>query len=214
MAEENKSVDPALAGFYEAIERTNVEKITDEMLARLSRDSSDSESCDIESDNDDAEDRTWRPSHVVFQKSSVKKGHIEAMKGKYFHDISIVSASGENIVPLPEADEVVVFKSFMKVGLRFPLHKMLVEVLNRFEIYLHQLTPEALIKVIIFIWAIKSRGLELYADCFCNIHKLSYQTKATVKEQYHNNFECYNFVYRSDVRCHVPTFRKNGRVRG
>jgi hypothetical protein len=37
---------------------------------------------------------------------------------------------------------VVVFKSFMKVGLRFPLHKMLVEVLNRFEIYLHQLIPE------------------------------------------------------------------------
>jgi hypothetical protein len=152
MAEENKSVDPALAGFYEAIERTNVEKITDEMLVGLSGDSSDSESCDIESDNDDAEDRTWRPSHVVFQKSSVKKGHIEAMKGKYFHDISIVSASGENIVPLPEADEAVVFKSFMKVGLRFPLHKMLVEVLNRFEIYLHQLTPEALIKVVIFFW--------------------------------------------------------------
>jgi hypothetical protein len=46
-----------LAGFYEAMERTNVEKITDEMLAGLSGDSSDSESFDIESDNDDAEDR-------------------------------------------------------------------------------------------------------------------------------------------------------------
>jgi hypothetical protein len=32
----------------------------------------------------------------------------------------------------------------MKVGLRFPLHKMLVEVLKRFEIYLHQLTPRIL----------------------------------------------------------------------
>jgi hypothetical protein len=42
---------------------------------------------------------------------------------------------------------VVVFKSFMKVGLRFPLHKMLVDVLKTFEIYLHQITPEALIKV-------------------------------------------------------------------
>jgi hypothetical protein len=61
-----KSVDPTLAGFYEAMERTNVEKITDEMLARLSGDSSDSERFDIESDNDDDEDRQWRPSHVVF----------------------------------------------------------------------------------------------------------------------------------------------------
>jgi hypothetical protein len=69
------------------------------------------------------------------------------MKGKYFHDISIVRAGGESTVPLPEADEVVVFKSFMKVGLRFPLHKILVEVLKTFRIYLHQLTSEAFIKV-------------------------------------------------------------------
>jgi hypothetical protein len=51
------------------------------------------------------------------------------MKGRYFHDISILRARGESIVPLPEVDKVVVFKSFMMAGLRFPLHKMLVEVL-------------------------------------------------------------------------------------
>jgi hypothetical protein len=136
------------------------------------------------------------------------------MKGKYFYDISIVRVGGENNVPLPEADEVVVFKSFMKVGIRFPLHKMLDEVLNRFEIYLHQLTPKALIKVRISIWVIKSQVLEPDADCFCNIHELSYQTKATGKEQYHNNFRCYSFVYRSDMRCRMPTFRKSGWAHG
>jgi hypothetical protein len=36
----------------------------------------------------------------------------------------------ESTVPLHEANEVVVFKSFMKAGLHFPLHKMLVEVLK------------------------------------------------------------------------------------
>jgi hypothetical protein len=51
----------------------------------------------------------------------------------------------------------------MKAGLRFPLHKVLVEVLKRFEIYLHQLTPEALIKIGVFIWAMRSQGLELDA---------------------------------------------------
>jgi hypothetical protein len=130
------------------------------------------------------------------------------MKGRYFHDISIVRARGESTVPLPEADAVVVFKSFMKDGHCFPLHKMLVEVLKTFEIYLHQVTPEALIKVGIFIWAMRSQGLEPDANCFCNIHELSYQMKAVGKEQYHNNFGCYNFMYRSDVRRHVPTFRK------
>jgi hypothetical protein len=176
------------------------------MMVGLSRDSSDSDSFDMESGNEDVEDRPWRPSHVVFGKSTVKQGQIEAMKGKYFHDISIVRARGESTVPLPEVDEVVVFKSFMKAGLRFPLHKMLVEVLKTFEIYLHQLTPEALIKVGVFIWAMRSQGLELDARCFSNIHELSYQTKATGKEQYHNNFGCYNFIPYSDARYLVPTF--------
>jgi hypothetical protein len=117
------------------------------MLAGLSGDSSDSDSFDVESGNEDAEDRPWRPSHVVFGKSNVKQGQIEAMKGKYFHDISIVRDRGESIVPLPEEDELVVFKSFIKAGLRFPMHKMMVEVLKTFEIYLNQLTPEAFIKV-------------------------------------------------------------------
>jgi hypothetical protein len=105
----------------------------------------------MKSDNDDAKDRPWRPSHVVFGKSTVKRGQIEAMKGKYFCDTTIVRVGGENTVPLPEPDEVVVFKGFMKAGFWFPLHKMLVEVHKRFEIYLHQLTPKALIKIGVFI---------------------------------------------------------------
>jgi hypothetical protein len=89
-----KRVDSALAGFYEAMERTNVENITDEMLAGLSEDSSDNKSFDVESENKDVDDRPWRPSHVVFGKSTIKQGQIEAMKGRYFHDISIVRARG------------------------------------------------------------------------------------------------------------------------
>jgi hypothetical protein len=104
MADEKKIVDPALAGFYEAREKTNVEKIAHEMLAGISENSSDSESFDVESGNEDAEDRPWRPSHVVFGKSTIKQGQIDAMRGRYFRDILIVRAGGENNVPLPEAD--------------------------------------------------------------------------------------------------------------
>jgi hypothetical protein len=69
------------------------------------------------------------------------------MKGKHFHDVSVVRAGGEDTVSLSESDEVVVFRSFMIAGIRFPLHKMLVNILKTFEIYLHQITPEALIGV-------------------------------------------------------------------
>jgi hypothetical protein len=44
-------------------------------------------------------------------------------------------------VPKPKEEEFVVFQSFLKAGLRFPLHKMVVAVFIRFNIYLHQLTP-------------------------------------------------------------------------
>jgi hypothetical protein len=130
------------------------------------------------------------------------------MRGRYFRDISIVRARGGNNVPLLEADEVVVYRSFMKAGLRFSLDKLVVEVLKTFEIYLRQLTPEAIIKVEIFIWAMRSQGLEPNAKCFCNIHELFYETKATGKEQYHNNFGCYSFVPRSEASYLVPTFWK------
>jgi hypothetical protein len=55
MSKEKKIVDPALAGFYKAMEKTNIEKITNEILARLSEDSDDSENFDVESRNKDVE---------------------------------------------------------------------------------------------------------------------------------------------------------------
>jgi hypothetical protein len=208
MSKEKKIADPALAGFYEAMEKTNTEKISNEMLARLFEDSDDSESFDLESGNEGAEDRPWRPSHTIFGKSTIKQSQIDAMKGRYFRDISIMRARGDSGAPVPEADEVVVYRSFMKAGLRFPLNKFLVEVLKSFEIYLHYITLEAIMRMGVFIWAMRSQGLEPNARCFCNMHELSYETKATGKEQYHNNFGCYGFVSRSDVSYPVPTFRK------
>jgi hypothetical protein len=52
----------------------------------------------------------------VFGKSTVKRGQIEAMKGKYFRDTTIVRARGENIVPLPEANEVIVYKGWPSIS--------------------------------------------------------------------------------------------------
>jgi hypothetical protein len=45
MAEDKNIPNPTMAGFYESMEKTNTEKITNEMLAGLSGDSNDSGSC-------------------------------------------------------------------------------------------------------------------------------------------------------------------------
>jgi hypothetical protein len=156
MADEKKVVDPALAGFFEAMEKTNTEKITNEILADLSEDSDDSDDFDVESGDEDAEDRPWRPSHTIFGKSTIKQRQIDAMKGRYFRDMSIVRVGGDSATLAPEEDEVVVYRSFMKAGLRFPLSRFLVEVLKTFEIFLHQITPKAIIRMGIFVWAVRS----------------------------------------------------------
>jgi hypothetical protein len=83
-----------------------------------------------------------------------------------------------------------------------------VEVLKIFQIFLHQITPEAIIRMGIFVWAVRSQGLEPNAESFCSMHELLYETKPWGKEQYHNNFGCYSFVARSGSSSPVPTFRK------
>jgi hypothetical protein len=138
---EEKSVDPYVAGFAESMAKTNTEKITKEILEGLSKDTDDSDSYDAESGDEDSVDRPWRPSHSIFGKSTIKQSHLENMRGRYFRDMSIVRASGDNNVPAPEENEVVIYRSFFKAGLRFPLSKFVVEVLKTYQIFLHQITP-------------------------------------------------------------------------
>jgi hypothetical protein len=59
-------------GFLESIAKTNIEKITKEILEGLSEDTGDSYSYDVESGGEDSKDRPWRPSHAVFGKSTIK----------------------------------------------------------------------------------------------------------------------------------------------
>jgi hypothetical protein len=192
--EQKKVVDPYIAGFLESMAKTNTEKITKEILESLAEDTGDSDSYDAVSGGEDSEDRPWRPTHIIFGKSTIKQSHLENMRGRYFWDMSIVRAGGDNNVPAPEENEVVIYRSFFKAGLWFPLSRFVVEVLKIYQIFLHQITPEAILRMGIFVWAVRSQGLEPSAKCFCSMHELLYETKAMGKEQYHNNFGCYGFI--------------------
>jgi hypothetical protein len=208
LLEEKKVVNPYIAGFIESMAKTNTEKITKEILEGLSEDTGDSDSYDAESGGEDSEDRPWRPSHLIFGKSTIKQSHLENMRGRYFRDMSIVRAGVDNNVPAPKENKVVIYRSFFKAGLRFPLSKFVVEVLKTYQILLHQITPEAIIRMEVFVWAVRSQGLEPSAKCFCSMHELLYETKAMGKEQYHNNFGCYGFIARPNSSHIVLIFWK------
>jgi hypothetical protein len=150
--EEEKLLEEETARFIESIAKTNTEKITKEILEGLSKDTDDSDGYDAESGGEDLEDRPWRPSHAVFGKSTIRQSHLDNMRGRYFRDISIVRADNRDMtVPVPEENEVVIYRSFIKTGIRFPLSRFVVEVLKIYEIFLHQITPEAIIRMGIFV---------------------------------------------------------------
>ena len=103
-------------------------------------DSSEGSSDNIDIDEDNTIIHHMKPSHVDFRKSKIIGWHIEVLTKSDFIDIvEWVRLGGDDLVSKPKEDEVVVFRSFLKVGLRFPLHKVTIDVLKRFNIYLHQL---------------------------------------------------------------------------
>jgi hypothetical protein len=102
---------------------------------------------EVGSDNESEEDNNilslTKPSQVEFGKSTVTEEDLVVMKKLcYFgeNEDGLIRFAGEEVILEPKEDEVVVFKSFFRAGLRFSLYDMIGEVLKRFEIYLHELT--------------------------------------------------------------------------
>ena len=113
---------------------------------------------EIESEDDYSAVPT-KPSHLEFGKSTISEGDMsKLMSLGYFSEAEkeLVRFGGEETTSKPEKDEVVVFKSFYKAGLRFPLNGMIADVLKKFGIYLHQLTPNAIVRLSVYIWALRS----------------------------------------------------------
>jgi hypothetical protein len=98
-----------------------------------------------------------KPSYLEFEKSTATVDDMSmVMKLGYFGEAEskLVRFAGEETTPELKNDEVVVFKSFFRAGLRFPLNEMIGVVLKNFEIYLHQLTPNAIVRLSVFIWVL------------------------------------------------------------
>jgi hypothetical protein len=140
----------------------------------------EAEQADIEEENvDEEEDYNTlipaKPSHLDFEKSTVSEADVPMMiKLGYFGEAEkkLIRFAREETTPKPKDDEVVVFKSFFRARLQFPLNEMIGEVLDNYEIYLHQLTPNAIVRLSIFIWALRSQGMDPNAKAFYRVHEL------------------------------------------
>jgi hypothetical protein len=184
--------------------------VTDEGTPVTEAEQTVAEEEDIEEDEEDYSILIpSKPSHLDFEKSIVSEVDMPMMmKLGYFGEAErkLVRFAEEETTPAPKNDEVVVFKSFFRAGLRLPLNEMIGEVLKNFKIYLHQLTPNTIVRLSVFIYALQSQGMSIDAEAFRLVHELHYQTKARV-DGLHENFGCYNFAYRKDAKALVLSYR-------
>jgi hypothetical protein len=78
---------------------------------------------DVESEEDYNILIPTKPSHLDFEKSTVTEDDMPMMmKLGYFGEAEskLIRFVGEETIPEPKKDEVVIFKSFFRAGLRFP----------------------------------------------------------------------------------------------
>ena len=93
----------------------------------------EAEQADVEEENADEEEDysiliPSKPSHLDFEKSTVSEADVPMMmKLGYFGEAEkkLIHFAVEETTPKPKDDEVVVFKSFFRAVLRFPLNEMI-----------------------------------------------------------------------------------------
>jgi hypothetical protein len=167
----------------EATETASISKVmkqsgmvVTEVTADEGAPAAEAEYADIEEDVDDEEEEDYdtlmpaKPSHLDFGKSTVSEADMPMMiKLGYFGEAEkrLIHFGREETTLTPKNDEVVVFRSFFRAGLRFPLNEMIGEGLENYEIYLHQLTPNTIVRLSVFIWALRSQGIDPNAEAFC-----------------------------------------------
>jgi hypothetical protein len=97
-----------------------------------------------------------QPGHTVeFGTSRIFLGCVLEMQRLGYFGNGIRRAPGAEDVPEPEC-ELVIFEAFFAAGLRLPAHRFVVEVLQRFKVQLHQLTPNSIVALAKYAWAVSS----------------------------------------------------------
>jgi hypothetical protein len=84
---------------------------------------------------------------VEFGVSRMSLVRVQDMQQLGYFGSGVGRVLGAEEVPEPEG-ELVVFEAFFIAGLRLPAHHFVSEVLQKFEVQVHQLTPNAVVALV------------------------------------------------------------------
>ena len=107
----------------------------------------------------------------------------------------------------PEPDEVVVFRDFFTVGLRFPLDPVVVDIFQLFTIYLHQMTPTSFVRLDLFMWLAKTGRVTPTAEAFARVFRVTVHKKDGGSGEAEPQYGCYTFAFRKTAPSPMQAYR-------
>jgi hypothetical protein len=143
------------------------------------------------------------PKTYTFGRSLIDEGDVASLQKNRM--IGTARAPGRETVPKPQENEVFIFQDLLFAGLRFPLHPATVDILQYFDIYLHQLTPNAILRLSVYMWICRTTKIKPSTEGFALAHQVHHQRHTIFEEEGDDTVEkdcqfgCLNFSYKSGV---------------
>ena len=118
------------------------------------------------------------PPSLIFGLSWATKDLVESYERKgYFFGPGICRGPEDEVTPDPREGECVVVRDFFVARLRFPLDPAFSKILARFGLRIHHLTPNAIVQLSKFFWAVKTFEGPVNVDAFCRLYEMHPQTR-------------------------------------
>jgi hypothetical protein len=146
-----------------------------------------------------------------FGSATVTVGCIRQLEALGYFIEGSAHEPSEEVVPDPGGDGAVVFEEFFAARLRMSLQPTLTDILLKFRVQLHQLTPNAFAQFSKYFWAVLSFNEKPSGNGFAKCYELHYQPKkvdADGVEKY-QQFDCINFHARRGVGAKLTPSIKN-----
>jgi hypothetical protein len=125
---------------------------------------------------------TLHPGDTMeFGVSRISSARVQDMQQLGYFGSGVGRVLGAEEVPELEG-KLVVFEAFFTAGLRLPAHRFVAEVLRRFEVQVHQLTPNAVVALAKYVWATTSYGGQPSVEVFAKHYCLHWQKRKTGHE--------------------------------
>jgi hypothetical protein len=139
------------------------------------------------------------PASFVFGESKVTTNLIREYEATGYFPAGDGRAPLNEQVPTPTPGEVVVFRDFFTCGLRFPCDPMLIAILDKFSVKIHQLSSNSFMELSKFFWIMKTFRCNFSANVFARLFELVIEPriiKLSDDQYYESHYSCCTFNTR------------------